>query len=202
MIATPDIDRIIGSEAVDTDGDKIGKVSQVYIDAETERPTWASVKTGLFGMSETLVPLDNASWDRDVLHVGVDKARVKDAPRVDPDAEISPEEQQRLYSYYGLSGSGAGREGGFDRGTGSDFDRTGTAGYTETTGSDRDRFTADDRGDTSGRARTSARSRSRAAVRACASTSSPSSSGSTCPSRARRCGSSVSRSPTPTSARP
>jgi uncharacterized protein (TIGR02271 family) len=153
MIATPDIDRIIGAEAVDTDGDKIGKVSQVYVDAETESPTWASVKTGLFGMSETLVPLDNASWDQDVLHVGVDKARVKDAPRVDPDAEISPEEQQRLYSYYGLSHGGGGSDGGFDRGTDSGFDRSGSAGSTETAGSDRtdrNRFAAD-RDDTADR---------------------------------------------------
>ena len=112
MIATPDIEQIIGAEAVDPNNDRIGKVSQVYVDADTDQPTWASVRTGLFGLSETLVPLDNATWDHEQLHITVEKARVKDAPRVDPDAEISPDEQERLYSYYGLmgaTGSDAGR---------------------------------------------------------------------------------------------
>jgi uncharacterized protein (TIGR02271 family) len=127
MIATQDIDRIIGSEAVDPQNDKIGKVSQVYIDQDTEQPRWVSVRTGLFGTSESLIPLDNANWDGDGLHVGYDKARVKDAPRVDADRELSTEEQEQLYSYYGLSG----RTGGFD---GSDMTAgTGTTGFTDTT---------------------------------------------------------------------
>jgi hypothetical protein len=127
MIATPDIEQIIGAEAVDPNNDRIGKVSQVYVDADTDQPTWASVRTGLFGISETLVPLDNATWDHEQLHVTVVKARVKDAPRVDPDAEISPDEQERLYSYYGLAGEvGADRT---DRGrVGGDAD-----GYDATT---------------------------------------------------------------------
>ncbi|HEY0373731.1 MAG TPA: PRC and DUF2382 domain-containing protein [Amnibacterium sp.] len=123
MIATQDIDRIIGSEAVDPQNDKIGKVSQVYIDQDTEQPRWVSVRTGLFGTSESLVPLDNANWDSDTLHVGYDKARVKDAPRVDADRELSPEEQEQLYSYYGLNGA----TGGFG-GSGT----TGGTGYPDT----------------------------------------------------------------------
>jgi uncharacterized protein (TIGR02271 family) len=111
MIATQDIDRIIGSEAVDPQNDKIGKVSQVYIDQETEQPRWVSVRMGLFGTSESLVPLDNASWDSEALHIGYDKSRVKDAPRVDADRELSPEEQEQLYRYYGLTG-GSGTTGG------------------------------------------------------------------------------------------
>jgi len=142
MIATQDIDRIIGSEAVDPQNDKIGKVSQVYIDEETEQPRWVSVRTGLFGTSESLIPLDNANWDGDGLHVGYDKARVKDAPRVDADRELSPEEQEQLYSYYGLSGRAGGSTGsgmtsdtgaaGFG-GTGTGFaDTDRTAGFADT----------------------------------------------------------------------
>jgi uncharacterized protein (TIGR02271 family) len=113
MIATQDIDRIIGSEAVDPQNDKIGKVSQVYIDQETEQPSWVSVRTGLFGTSESLVPLENANWDADALHVGYVKARIKDAPRIDADRELSPQEQEELYRYYGLGGT-PGTTGGRD----------------------------------------------------------------------------------------
>ena len=44
MIATQDIDDIIGAEAVGPDNDKIGKVGQVYIDRDNEQPVWVSVK--------------------------------------------------------------------------------------------------------------------------------------------------------------
>ena len=71
MIATQDIDRIIGAEAVGPDNDKIGKVGQVYIDQDNEQPVWVSVKSGIFGTSETLVPL-----------TGADLGRVRAAPRV------------------------------------------------------------------------------------------------------------------------
>jgi uncharacterized protein (TIGR02271 family) len=145
MIATQDIDRIIGSEAVDPQNDRIGKVSQVYIDQETDRPSWVSVKTGLFGSSESLIPLENAQWDNDALHVGYDKDRVKDAPRVDADRELSPEEQEQLYRYYGLGGTAtAGTTGGTDTAgmdtagmeTDATYDSTAPTGTTGTTGMD------------------------------------------------------------------
>jgi uncharacterized protein (TIGR02271 family) len=134
MIATQDIDRIIGSEAVDPQNDKIGKVSQVYIDEETDQPRWVSVRTGLFGSSESLVPLDNANWDSECLHVGYDKGRVKDAPRVDADRELSTEEQEQLYSYYGLTDRTSGFSGSDMRaGTGGFADTAGTGGFADTT---------------------------------------------------------------------
>jgi hypothetical protein len=142
MIATPDIEQLIGAEAVDPNNDRIGKVSQVYVDAETDQPTWASVRTGLFGLSESLVPLDDATWDNEQLHVAVEKGRVKDAPRVDPEAEISPDEQERLYRYYGLSsapGPDLG-QGGRMGGGQIDPDRTGIGapGMQDMSGSDAD----------------------------------------------------------------
>ena len=129
MISTKDIDDIIGAEAVGPDNDKIGKVGQIYIDQDSQQPVWASVKSGLFGTSESLVPLQGADWDRSALHLAFHKDRVKDAPRVDPDAELSPEEQERLYEYYGLTGSGSSH-GGSDR------------VVDDPIASDRDRYTA------------------------------------------------------------
>src|SRR4051812_6750041 len=35
--------------AVDSDGEKIGTIDEIYLDAETSRPEWLAVKTGLFG---------------------------------------------------------------------------------------------------------------------------------------------------------
>jgi uncharacterized protein (TIGR02271 family) len=136
VIDSRDIGSIVGATVHDTDGDKIGTVGQVYVDPDTEKPLWATVKTGLFGTSESFVPLQEATWDRESLTVGYDKAKVKDAPRVDADGALSEEEEDSLYSYYGLGGGSASTTTS-GTGTGS-----GTAGFVDQddrSGLDRDR---------------------------------------------------------------
>ncbi|MGK5682811.1 PRC and DUF2382 domain-containing protein [Actinoplanes sp. URMC 104] len=93
-----------GTDVYDNDGDKIGSVGQVWDDG-LGRPAWASVKTGLFGLNESLVPLDNAELRDDRLVVPFDKAKVKDAPNVDAshDEPLVGQDVDRLYEYYGLS---------------------------------------------------------------------------------------------------
>jgi uncharacterized protein (TIGR02271 family) len=104
MINETQIQQVIGTTAIDADGDKIGKVSEVYLDDETGRPEWATVHTGLFGTKETFVPLAQAELSGEQLRVPYDKAKVKDAPKVDTDGHLSPQEEQELYRYYGLGG--------------------------------------------------------------------------------------------------
>ncbi len=130
MISSSNVNDIIGAEVVDPDNDKVGKVGQVYLDSDSNEPTWVSVKTGLFGMSETLVPVDDASWTDGVLRVNVDKSQIKDAPRVDADQELSPEEQDRLYEYYhrGSTGYGSTTSGDFTETSGSTYSDTTTGG--------------------------------------------------------------------------
>jgi stress response protein YsnF len=96
-----------GRTVVDRDGDKIGKFDELYLD-DSDRPAWAAVTTGLFGMRQTFVPLSEARADGDVLQVPFAKDMVKDAPSVDPDAQLSPEEEDLLYRHYGLRGGGGG----------------------------------------------------------------------------------------------
>jgi uncharacterized protein (TIGR02271 family) len=109
MITTQDVTRIIGTTAVDSDGSKLGKVGQVYLDDQTGRPEWATVSTGLFGTQESFVPLAEAEISGDSLRVPYDKARVKDAPRVDAEeGHLSPDEETELYRYYGVATGDAG----------------------------------------------------------------------------------------------
>jgi stress response protein YsnF len=99
-----------GRTVVDRDGDKIGKFDELYLD-DSDNPAWAAVTTGLFGMRQTFVPLSEARPDGDVLKVPFAKDLVKDAPSVDPDAQLSPEDEDVLYRHYGVRG---GRSGGDD----------------------------------------------------------------------------------------
>jgi uncharacterized protein (TIGR02271 family) len=88
---------------VSTSGDKIGGIGQIYVDDTTGAPSWVTAKTGLFGTSESFIPLEGATLRGSDIEVAYDKAKVKDAPRVDADGALSPEEEDTLYSYYGLS---------------------------------------------------------------------------------------------------
>src|SRR6201747_2177508 len=104
MIGTETISRVIGQDVYDESGQKIGSASEVYLDDETGQPEWVTVKTGLFGTKESFVPIRDADLTGDGVRVSVSKAKVKDAPKVDADGHLSPEEEQELYRYYGLGG--------------------------------------------------------------------------------------------------
>jgi uncharacterized protein (TIGR02271 family) len=135
-----------GQELVDRNGDNIGKVEEIYLDTDTDQPEWALVNTGLFGTKSTFVPLKDATREGETLRVPFEKAQVKDAPRVDPDAELSQNEESELYRHYGLdysesrsgsglpeggagtaTGMGAGTATGMGAGTGEDAQ--GTVGH-------------------------------------------------------------------------
>jgi stress response protein YsnF len=88
---------------VDVDGDKVGTVADVYVDRQSGEPEWVTVKTGLFGHNVSFVPLRDAQPDSGNLRIPYEKSQVKDAPNVDPDSELSPEEERTLYEFYGRS---------------------------------------------------------------------------------------------------
>ncbi|AXK85521.1 hypothetical protein CRM89_02560 [Nocardia sp. FDAARGOS_372] len=103
------LDSLIGSTVIDANGEKIGKVKQIYIDNENGSPTWVAVSTGMFS-SDSLVPLAGAQHQRDkeALRVQVSKERVKSAPHLDQDGRISREAETELFSHYGIDPRRAG----------------------------------------------------------------------------------------------
>jgi uncharacterized protein (TIGR02271 family) len=106
-----------GQDLVDRDGDKIGKIEEIYLDTDTGGAEWALVNTGLFGTKSTFVPIRDASQDPDGVHVPYEKSHVKDAPGIDPDGQLSRSEESELYRHYDLdygesrSGRGVGESG-------------------------------------------------------------------------------------------
>jgi uncharacterized protein (TIGR02271 family) len=93
-------DNLIGLTAIDSDGDKIGKVGQVYLDDAAGQPEWATISTGLFGTRESFAPLYNASVRDDQLLLVVPKQLVKDAPNIDDDGHLADAEVAALYQHY------------------------------------------------------------------------------------------------------
>ncbi|WP_328291271.1 PRC and DUF2382 domain-containing protein [Kineococcus sp. NBC_00420] len=130
-------DALFGTTVYDNDGDKIGKVEEVYLDNASGQPEWVSVKTGLFGSSLSLIPLAQANMSGDSVKVPFAKAVVKDAPHHDPDSQLSEADEADLYRHYGIADPGASTQntavaGDYD----TSRDRT-TGGY------DTDRTTTD-----------------------------------------------------------
>jgi uncharacterized protein (TIGR02271 family) len=103
MATMQDIETWRGRTLVDRDGDKIGKIEDVYLDRSSGEPEWIAVKTGMFGSNVSFVPIHDATTDGDDIRIGHEKGLVKDAPNVDADGELSPEEERRLYQHYGRS---------------------------------------------------------------------------------------------------
>lgn len=99
-MTTPQRNNLIGSTAVDADGERIGKIGQVYVDNVSGQPEWVTVRTGLFGMRESFAPLYGARADNGELRLTVTKQQVKDAPSIDNDGSLAESEVQALYQHY------------------------------------------------------------------------------------------------------
>jgi uncharacterized protein (TIGR02271 family) len=104
-----------GREVVGEDGDKIGTLEEVYLDTDSGQPEWATVTTGLFGTKQSFVPLTNAEPSGGKVRVPYSKDQVKGAPSIDPDGELSTDEERSLYDHYGLASSGTSGSSGRGR---------------------------------------------------------------------------------------
>jgi uncharacterized protein (TIGR02271 family) len=100
---------LIGLTATDADGDKIGKVGQVYLDEGTGQPEWVTVSTGMFGTRQSFAPLYGSSVRDDQLVLAVSKELVKDAPSIEDDGRLEEAEVTALYQHYAANLDPAGR---------------------------------------------------------------------------------------------
>lgn len=90
-----------GQTLTDAQNEKIGKIEDIYLDADTNEPEWALVSTGMFGNKQSFVPIQDATEADGDIRVPFDKATVKDAPKIEPDGALSPQEESDLFRHYG-----------------------------------------------------------------------------------------------------
>ena len=93
-----------GKLLVDTKGDKIGKLQEVYVDVETDEPQFGTVKEGIIGRHLTFVPLRGARVGPDSLVVTVTKEQVRSAPDIDMHGEeLSQADESALYHHFEIN---------------------------------------------------------------------------------------------------
>ncbi|QNN51289.1 DUF2382 domain-containing protein [Nocardioides mesophilus] len=135
MLNTEEARNVIGRDAYAQDGDKLGKIGQLFLDDETGRPEFITVNTGLFGMNESFIPVADATIDGDRITVPFDKSTVKDAPNVDAsDGHISQDDERRVYDHYNLGYSETRSDTGLATGETTGYAGTSDLGTTDTTG--------------------------------------------------------------------
>jgi sporulation protein YlmC with PRC-barrel domain len=94
-----------GKTLVDPDGEKIGKLEDIYVDVETDVPQFATVKEGfIVGRHLTFVPLGGIRVGPDELQVAVYKSQVEAAPNIELHGEgLSQADESALYHHYELN---------------------------------------------------------------------------------------------------
>lgn len=99
-VSSDQIQSLYDAQVLDSDGQKVGGVGQVYVDDQTGNPAWVTVKTGLFGNNETFVPLQNADLAAGEVRVPYSKDFIKGAPNIGGEGHLDDGAQQDLFSYY------------------------------------------------------------------------------------------------------
>ncbi|MFZ2057324.1 MAG: PRC-barrel domain-containing protein [Acidimicrobiales bacterium] len=102
-----------GKMLVDCNGEKIGKLQDVYVDVETDEPQFGTVKEGFIGRHLTFVPLGAIQIGPDDLQVTVTKEQVRSAPDIEMHGEeLSQADESALYHHFELNYTPPGLESG------------------------------------------------------------------------------------------
>jgi sporulation protein YlmC with PRC-barrel domain len=93
-----------GKDLIDSAGEKIGKLQDVYVDVETDEPMFGTVKEGFIGRHLTFVPLAGVTKGPDHLQVAVSADAVKAAPNIELHGdELSQADESTLYHHYEMN---------------------------------------------------------------------------------------------------
>jgi hypothetical protein len=93
-----------GKTLVDRNGEKIGKLQDIYVDVETDEPQFATVKEGFIERHLTFVPLGGIQIGPDSLQVPVTKDQVRSAPEIALHGEeLTEADESTLYHHFELN---------------------------------------------------------------------------------------------------
>jgi hypothetical protein len=99
-----------GRDVLDSGGERLGGVREIYLDRETGRPEWVLVDVD--SDEARFVPLADASVESSTIRVAHTADAIRKAPGIGAEPRIDQSEERRLYAHYGLgyvegdSGSG------------------------------------------------------------------------------------------------
>jgi hypothetical protein len=103
MFQIEDIRAWRGHDVVDVDGKKIGELEAVYVDTDTDQPSFGTVKVGIPGRQRLVfVPLTGATVGPGHLRVNYAKRQVRSAPPIATAGELPAEAEGAVFAHYDL----------------------------------------------------------------------------------------------------
>lgn len=104
MELSPDqLDVLFDAHVVDSGGDKVGTVGQIYLDDVTERLSFITVRTGLLGTKESFIPVRGIVLDGDTVTLPWTRDHIRDAPEVETEGHLDETDQTALLAHYGVA---------------------------------------------------------------------------------------------------
>lgn len=96
-------DRYDGYQALDNEGEKVGKISVLFTDGGGQE-SYVSVDMGFFGNRTVLIPIEMTRVDdeEETVEISESQSRIRDAPNFDG-AEIQDSYEDDVRRYFGLA---------------------------------------------------------------------------------------------------
>jgi hypothetical protein len=91
-----------GRTLVDRNSEPVGSIEAIYSDKASGQPEWALLAARAPDVAPTFVPLVGASEEGDTVRVPFEKTLVERAPSVPAGRELSEDQEEGLYRYYGV----------------------------------------------------------------------------------------------------
>lgn len=86
-----------GNVILDRDGSRVGRLEHVYLDRDSDAPTWGVVKAG---RKHPFVPLHNATASKGMIQVPVSRRQVESVPAVASETDLDPDTEATLSRHY------------------------------------------------------------------------------------------------------
>jgi uncharacterized protein YrrD len=102
MTASANVGDWRGHDVFLADGDKLGKLEDLYYDTDSDKPMFMCVRSGTLSHKQVLVPVGDVHATPDRLTVSWKHEDVKNAPTTKPGEELSVADEERAFRHYGM----------------------------------------------------------------------------------------------------
>jgi sporulation protein YlmC with PRC-barrel domain len=104
MLSVDQIEEWLGQEVLDADGERVGKLDEVFYSVNSGEAVFVSVKSGLLGRHSSTVPLAGASVGRDYVRLAYTAEQIDGSTKEVPASDgVSGADARRLGELYGVT---------------------------------------------------------------------------------------------------
>jgi hypothetical protein len=102
MLEAEKIEQWRGEPVVDREGEKVGKLDDVFMEVGSGDPGVAAINTGFLGRKTLLAPLQGATLSRESLRLAIGKDQLDGAPEASDDGQLDRNGEVALFGHYDL----------------------------------------------------------------------------------------------------